>query len=107
MKRVAVNDRGYRIGTSHPNCKLSDATIELILELRDAGLSYRQIAAKFDDPGEPTVSFSMVRKVCLGLLRAQFIARVKTIADPIEVDISGWFEIGAGELRVARAHIGR
>jgi hypothetical protein len=99
VKRIAVNERGYRIGTSHPNCKLSDATIELILELHDAGLSYGQIAAKFDDPDEPTVSKSMVYKVCQGLARAQVIARVKTIADAIEVDISGWFEIGAGELR--------
>jgi hypothetical protein len=102
VKRIAVNERGYRIGTSHPKCKLSDATIELILELRDAGLSYGAIAAKFDDPDEPSVSKSMVYQVCQGLKRSQVVARIKTVAEEIEVDISGWFEIGAGELRVAR-----
>lgn len=81
VKRIAVNDRGYRIGTSHPNCKLSDAVIELILELRDAGLSYATIAAKFDDPAEPTVSKSMVAKVCRGELRAQLVARIKTLGE--------------------------
>lgn len=102
MKRIAVNEKGYRIGTSHPNSKLSDATIELILELREAGLSYKDIADKFDDPAEPTVSKSMVYQVCQGLKRSQVVARIKTINDDLGVDISGWFEVGAGELRVAR-----
>lgn len=104
VKRIAVNERGYRIGTSHPKCKLSDAVIELILELRDAGLSYQAIADKFDDPDEPSVSKSMVYQVCQGLKRSQVVARIKTVAEPVEVDISGWFEIGAGELRVGHAH---
>lgn len=94
VKRVAVNERGYRIGTSHPNSKLSDATIELILELRDAGLSYGAIAAKFDDPAEPTVSKSMVYQVCQGLKRSQVVARVKTVPDaplsPLQA-LARWF----------------
>lgn len=80
VKRVLLNDKGLRIGTSHPRAKLSDAAIELILELRDAGLSYGAIARKFDDPAEPTVSKTMVWKVCQGLVRAQIVARVKTVA---------------------------
>lgn len=81
MRRVAVNERGLRIGADHPRAKIPDSAIELILELRDAGLSYAAIALKFDDPeGDGfTVSKSMVFKVCAGLLRAQVAARIKSI----------------------------
>lgn len=75
--KVARNDRGYRIGASHPNCKLSEETITLILELHDGGLSLGAIAAKFDDPDEPTVSKSMVYKVVHGLVRQQTVDQVR------------------------------
>lgn len=81
MKRVELNFRGHRIGESHPQCKVPNWAIELILELRDDGLSMARIAAKFDDPtGDGfTVSKTLVWKVCHGLVRAQTVARVKTV----------------------------
>jgi hypothetical protein len=83
MRRVMVNDRGQRIGADHPNCRIPDWAIALILELRDAGMSLGKIAAKFDDPAGDgfTVSKSQVFKVCAGLVRAQVPARVKTVRD--------------------------
>ena len=72
----AVNAAGYRIGESHHRAKLTDADVDLILYLRDAGLSYAQIARKFDDG--VTVSKSTVRDICLGRIRAQHPDRYKT-----------------------------
>lgn len=75
-KRVlAVNAAGYRIGESHHRAKLSEADIETILYLRDEGLSYAAIAAKFDDG--ITVSKSTVRDICQGRIRAQTPDRYK------------------------------
>ena len=66
---VGVNSAGYRVGESHHRAKLSDADVETILFLRDAGLSFAEIAAKFDDGH--TVSKSTVRDVCSGRIRGQ------------------------------------
>lgn len=77
MKAVALNARGYRIGASHHNAKLTDDEVETILYLREAGLSYAQIASKFDDG--KTVSKSTVRKVCKGEIRAQVADRYRTL----------------------------
>lgn len=68
-KQVAVNAAGYRVGQSHHRAKLSDEDVELILYLRDEGLSYAAIAGKFDDG--MTISKSTVRDICLGRIRAQ------------------------------------
>lgn len=73
---IAVNARGYRIGESHHRAKLADADVELILYLRfEAGLSYGEIARKFDDG--VTVSKSAVRDICQGTTRAQLPDRYK------------------------------
>ncbi|MBT9467205.1 hypothetical protein [Hydrogenophaga sp.] len=69
VRYVGVNDRGYAIGESHARAKLSDADIETILWLREQGLSYGQIARKFDDG--VSVSKSQVRRICSGDQRAQ------------------------------------
>lgn len=76
-KIVAVNKRGYRIGESHHRAKLADADIELILWLREEGLTYAQIAAKFDDG--VTVSKSTVRDVVKARIRGQNPHRYKVI----------------------------
>ncbi len=76
MKLFAINARGYRIGESHHRAKISDSDVQLILELRAAGLSYRAIAAKWDDG--VTISRSTVRDICLGRIRAQYPDRVKS-----------------------------
>lgn len=66
---LQVSIYGYRVGETHHRAKLSDADVETILYLRDAGLTYDQIAAKFDDG--VTVSRSTVRDICRGRIRGQ------------------------------------
>lgn len=72
---IAINAAGYRIGAGHHRAKLTDEDVDLILYLRDAGLSYAAIAAKFDDG--VTVSKSTVRDICQGRIRAQLPDRYK------------------------------
>lgn len=81
MRRVPVNERGARIGAEHPRAHIPDWAIELILELRDTGMGYRSIAAKFDDPeGDGfTISWSHVRKVCKGINRGQVAVAMRTV----------------------------
>lgn len=77
-RRIGVNDRGRPVGESHPLAKLSDADIELIHELREAGLSYAEISRKFDDA--VTVSKSHVRDILSGRRRGQTPVRFKVRA---------------------------
>lgn len=94
---ATVNEDGRVIGEHHHSAKLSDADIELILELRDLGLSVREIAAKFDDV--PKVSKSMVHAICNGARRRQTVMGHKRVsrrpdfmpADLDEFDIVGGF----------------
>ena len=74
-KRLAVNAQGKRIGESHHRAKLSDDEVDTILYLRDAGLSYAEIAAKWDE--DKRISKSTVRDICLGRIRAQIPDRFK------------------------------
>lgn len=67
--QVGLNASGYRVGESHHRAKLADADIETILYLREAGMSYREIASKFDDG--VCISKSTVRDVCSGRIRGQ------------------------------------
>ena len=50
---VAVNERGRRIGESHPRAKLTDHEVDLIRELAEEGLTYEDIARKFELPADP------------------------------------------------------
>ena len=89
---AAVNDAGYVIGEAHHRARLADADVELILDLRDAGLSYAQITAKFDD--DRRVARSTVAAICTGARRSQTtfghrrVSREPTFcpADPSEFD---------------------
>lgn len=78
-RRVGVNENGRRIGETHHRAKLTDADVELILELWDdgRGLSYGAIARKFDD--QVTVSKSHVREICQGTKRGQQPVRFKVV----------------------------
>ena len=67
----AVNEHGLRIGEDHPRAVLADAEVDLLLELRSTGLSYRLLAVKFE------VSKSCVAKICRGEHRAQVVASFK------------------------------
>lgn len=78
---VAVNRRGHAVGETHHRAKLSDADVDLILELHAAGLGYGRIAAKMDHvPGG--ISKSMVRHVCKGVYRCQTPDRWKRTEAP-------------------------
>jgi hypothetical protein len=75
---IWINEGGRRIGESHHRAKLSDADVEQISALREEGMSYGKIAAKFDDrPGG--IAKSTVRDICTGRIRAQFCARIKRL----------------------------
>lgn len=45
---VVVNEQGRRIGESHPRARLTEHEIALIRELAEEGVSYKQIAKKFE-----------------------------------------------------------
>lgn len=84
---VAVNRKGHAVGETHHRAKLSDADIDLILELHDAGLGYARIAAKMDHvPGG--ISKSHVRYVCKAVYRAQTPERWKRAEVPVAALLS-------------------
>lgn len=72
-KIVAVNDRGQRIGESHPRAVLTDREVDLMLALRDEGYSYAWLARKFE------VSKGCVWKICVGRRRAQVAVAVRRV----------------------------
>lgn len=77
-KMVFVNEAGKRIGQDHHRAKLTDADVDLIFYLREAGLSIGQIAKKFDDvPGG--ISKSTVFDVLKGRRRGQVPAATKRV----------------------------
>lgn len=74
MKRmVGVNDLGLRVGEDHVNARLTNAEVDLLLTLRDEGMSYRELAEKFD------ISKSGARKICKGQTRCQCATRYKAV----------------------------
>lgn len=74
MKRtIYTNERGNRVGESHPNAKLTDAEVAQLLALREAGWSYGRLAAVFE------VSKSAVRWYCTGGRRCQLVMGVKVV----------------------------
>ena len=70
MREIRLNETGRRIGESHPNTKLTDHDVELILALVDEGLSYTSVAEKFE------VSKECVWKIVHGHRRGQWDARL-------------------------------
>ena len=62
---VAVSDRGYRLGDSHPQAKLTNADVDRVHELREAGLSLAHIA------GQVGASKSAVAHILSGRRRAE------------------------------------
>lgn len=64
-KWVAVNDKNLRIGESHPRAVLTDRDVELLLELRDEGHSYRWLAEKME------ISVKQAWRICTGRQRSQ------------------------------------
>lgn len=74
QKLVALNDSGRRIGQEHPRAKLLDGEVEQVLALLEAGLSYAQVADKFD------VSKSCVAHIATGRRRSQVVARLVRVS---------------------------
>ena len=73
---IAVSDKGKRVGQSHPQAKLTDRDVELLLELHAAGWGYRRLARKFD------VSSSQARNICLGRKRSLTVAEWRAPKGP-------------------------
>ncbi|TXH33866.1 helix-turn-helix domain-containing protein [Zoogloea sp.] len=73
MKIVAVNERGQRIGETHPQAKYSNGEVSLLLSLRDQGLTYSQIAQACGIPK------STVAHICRGARRCQTPARYSMV----------------------------
>ena len=67
---VHVNERGIRIGESHPNARLSDAEVEQLLSDRERGISYGMLAKKWG------MSKSGVKAICDGRSRGQIGPKV-------------------------------
>lgn len=72
---VVVNERGRRIGESHPRARLTDHEIDLIRELAEEGMSYTKIAEKF----EGMVSRNSIGEIVRCEKRAQIPARMKRL----------------------------
>lgn len=56
-KLVGFNEKGSRVGETHHRARLTDHDVDLIRDLRDEGLTYQEIADKFE------VSKSTVRDI--------------------------------------------
>lgn len=63
-----------RIGELHQRAKLTDADVSLVLALREKGLTYRAIAAKFDG----LASKSGIAGICQGRTRAYLTPQTNT-----------------------------
>ena len=70
-RRIALNERGQRIGEGHPGAVLTDDEVDLVWELRAGGMSYGRIAAKLE------VSKGCVAKILTGQRRGQVAAEVR------------------------------
>lgn len=73
-KTIALNEDGRRIGESHPRAKLLDHEVDQVLALLEAGLSYAQVAEKFD------VSKSCIAHIATGRRRGQAVGRVVRVS---------------------------
>lgn len=72
---VSINEKGRRIGESHPRARLTDREIELVFALRAEGWGYKRIAHKME------MSVRHVRDVLACRKRAQFAAGFKGIVE--------------------------
>lgn len=72
-RTVAVNASGRRIGEDQTGAKLTNRDVDLLWALRDEGLGYGRLAAKFE------VSKSLVRDIIKGRRRNQTPSAWKTV----------------------------
>ena len=71
---IAVNTEGYRINSSHHNCRISETVVDAIRELReDFNLGYGTLSTIFSLPR------GTIAKICKYQIRGQTPDRWKTI----------------------------
>lgn len=70
---IAVNERGLRIGEDHHNSRYTDKEVEMVLTMRDEGLSYGEIMRMMEMPK------STIHDICSGRRRCQVVDRRKTV----------------------------
>jgi DNA invertase Pin-like site-specific DNA recombinase len=87
IRLVATNDRGLRIGESHPNCKYTDKQVDSLREMHEEqGKSYKKIAK------ETGIPWHTVKRICRYERRAQTIEHWKKVeveapaVDPVTQD---------------------
>jgi hypothetical protein len=68
MKIVAINASGRRVGEDHQNAKLTNSEVLLLLQMRDEGMSYAELAKVWD------IGKSTAFDICSGRYRSQFPA---------------------------------
>ena len=74
MKRtIQLNEHGRRINEDHHNAKLTDFDVVMIRQLRDDGMTYREIAHKFE------VSYTLIGKIIRFEHRGQIAMRFKRV----------------------------
>ena len=89
VKTVLVNSAGQVIGQDHHRARLTDADIDLIVELRAEGLTYPQIAEKFEiSKGQAHDYFTGRRRgqVATGQKQLEVHRFRPTVASPDEFD---------------------
>lgn len=73
MKVVGVNENGIRVGEHHQRARLTDRDIALIRALHEEGMTYAQLAEKFD------VNKYHIGKICRYEQRASFAVKWKAV----------------------------
>lgn len=71
--RVAVNEKGRRVGDSHHNAKLTNHEVELLLAMYGEGMGYRRLSTVFE------VSKTLVRNIVKGRARVQAPSYWRTV----------------------------
>lgn len=71
--QAAIDDEGRVVGDQHHSAVISDHEVELARQLRDEGMSYRRIAAKFG------TSVNWAWLVCTYRRRASTVAGVREV----------------------------
>ena len=73
QKTVGINERGRRVGESHPKARLTDHEVDLLFALYEQGLTIVEIATKFEMPK------STVNDILKGRRRTEHAVRGKTV----------------------------
>jgi hypothetical protein len=71
MQKIAVNAEGRRVGEDHPNARLTNDEVDLLLDMHAAGYSYGKLAVIFE------VAKATVQGIVTGRYRSQTPARFK------------------------------